>query len=116
MSSIKSSPPSSTVAGSDETVAELELVNTERAARGLWLVKVPKYLSQEWEKHDGEQVGKLVVDGGSIRLVSTIQPSSTGTEVGFTSRRATIISHIPISYHHYRFRKPMPSPPSTPST
>lgn len=35
---------------------ELDLSN---AGRGVWLVKVPKYLAKKWEKLPGEDVGKL---------------------------------------------------------
>lgn len=35
---------------------ELDLSN---AGRGVWLVKVPKYLASKWEKLPGSDVGKL---------------------------------------------------------
>lgn len=37
---------------------ELDLSN---AGRGVWLVKVPKYLANKWEKIPGADVGKLCI-------------------------------------------------------
>ncbi|CAD5231423.1 unnamed protein product [Bursaphelenchus xylophilus] len=40
--------------------APSEVVNCERAARGVWLVKVPRYLSEIWQKNQGKAVGSLI--------------------------------------------------------
>ena len=48
------------------------LVNTEKASRGIWLVKVPRYLSNIWEKKTGETIGRLVVSNGETTFHSTI--------------------------------------------
>ncbi|KAK3913232.1 General transcription factor IIF subunit 2 [Frankliniella fusca] len=48
---------SSTVSSPSQTDKELDLSN---ASRGVWLVKVPKYINQKWEKAAGNvEVGKL---------------------------------------------------------
>ncbi|KAJ1523775.1 hypothetical protein ONE63_001608 [Megalurothrips usitatus] len=48
---------SSTASPSSHSERELDLSN---ASRGVWLVKVPKYISQKWEKSAGNvEVGKL---------------------------------------------------------
>ncbi|CAB3396606.1 unnamed protein product [Caenorhabditis bovis] len=36
-------------------------VDTEMAKRGVWLVKVPRYLSELWEANEGNVVGKLKI-------------------------------------------------------
>uniref|UniRef100_F1LA52 General transcription factor IIF subunit 2 n=1 Tax=Ascaris suum TaxID=6253 RepID=F1LA52_ASCSU len=36
-------------------------VDCEMARRGVWLVKVPRYLSDVWEKHAGHDVGTLII-------------------------------------------------------
>ncbi|VDK81739.1 unnamed protein product [Litomosoides sigmodontis] len=36
-------------------------VDSDCAKRGVWLVKVPRYLSEMWEKNVGHDVGKLVI-------------------------------------------------------
>lgn len=36
-------------------------VSTEKGKRGVWLVKVPKYLSEQWEANEGNVVGKIVL-------------------------------------------------------
>ncbi|KAE9552111.1 hypothetical protein FO519_004691 [Halicephalobus sp. NKZ332] len=36
-----------------------DLVDCEKASRGVWLVKVPRYLSEIWEKNAGNDVGWL---------------------------------------------------------
>ncbi|KAK6111899.1 Transcription initiation factor IIF beta subunit family protein [Brugia pahangi] len=36
-------------------------VDTDCAKRGVWLVKVPRYLSEMWEKNVGYDVGRLVI-------------------------------------------------------
>ncbi len=76
------STSSATAPSSQFSDADMTPVNVSAAARGLWLVKVPKYLSQEWEKHEGESVGKLVVEGGKrdIKLISTISVPELGAK------------------------------------
>ncbi|VDK55656.1 unnamed protein product [Anisakis simplex] len=59
-------------------------VDCDMARRGVWLVKVPRYLSSMWEKHAGRDVGTLV-----------IKPGSGKTDIIFKSNRA--ISQIPES-------------------
>ena len=41
--------------------------------RGAWLVKVPRYLSDEWRKRRGQEVGEVTPDESTIRFVSTIK-------------------------------------------
>lgn len=41
-----------------------DIVNCEKAGRGVWLVKVPRYLSEIWEKHAGNDVGRLITGTG----------------------------------------------------
>ncbi|KAL3989815.1 Transcription initiation factor IIF beta subunit family protein [Acanthocheilonema viteae] len=36
-------------------------VDSDCAKRGVWLVKVPRYLSEMWEKNIGHNVGRLVI-------------------------------------------------------
>ena len=46
-------------AGITHTERELDLSN---AGRGVWLVKVPKYIANKWEKAPGNiEVGKLKI-------------------------------------------------------
>ncbi|KAI6222906.1 General transcription factor IIF subunit 2 [Aphelenchoides fujianensis] len=40
--------------------ADMNVVNCERAARGIWLVKVPKYLSEIWQRNEGNAIGSLI--------------------------------------------------------
>ncbi|VDM70747.1 unnamed protein product [Strongylus vulgaris] len=39
-------------------------VDCEMAKRGVWLVKVPRYLSDLWEANAGTDVGRLVIHQG----------------------------------------------------
>lgn len=48
-----------------------DVVNCEKAARGVWLVKVPRYLSETWEKNAGSDVGQLVISGKDVIFKST---------------------------------------------
>ncbi|KAL7071541.1 hypothetical protein ACQ4LE_009599 [Meloidogyne hapla] len=53
-------------------------VSTEKASRGIWLVKVPRYLSEVWEKRAGEVVGRLVHQvGGETIFHSNITELSS---------------------------------------
>lgn len=36
-----------------------DIIDCEKASRGVWLVKVPRYLSEIWEKNAGKDVGSL---------------------------------------------------------
>ncbi|VDN50581.1 unnamed protein product [Dracunculus medinensis] len=49
-------------------------VECDLAKRGVWLVKVPVYLSECWERNAGQDLGRLV-----------IKPSNGRTDVTFTS-------------------------------
>lgn len=45
---------------SKKRASDMSQVACERAARGVWLVKVPKYLSEIWQKNPGSAIGSLV--------------------------------------------------------
>ena len=54
------------------------IVNTEKASRAAWLVKVPRYLSEIWEKRSGEVIGRLINQpGGETTLQSNLSEEST---------------------------------------
>ena len=54
------------------------IVNTEKASRAAWLVKVPRYLSEIWEKRPGEVIGRLINQpGGETTLQSNLSDEST---------------------------------------
>ncbi|XP_074657811.1 general transcription factor IIF subunit 2-like isoform X2 [Tubulanus polymorphus] len=61
-----------------ETVHEPKDLETTGAGRGVWLVKVPKYLSETWKKGEGRpEVGKLRITkpkiaGGKPEVVFTL--------------------------------------------
>lgn len=47
---------------SKQDVNEANLLDLSNAGRGVWLVKVPKYMANRWEKVDGSlEVGKLKI-------------------------------------------------------
>ncbi|CAD5223957.1 unnamed protein product [Bursaphelenchus okinawaensis] len=48
------------MSSSKKRPASSETVGCERAARGVWLVKVPRYLSEIWQKNQGKTVGSLI--------------------------------------------------------
>uniref|UniRef100_A0A1I8ABB2 General transcription factor IIF subunit 2 n=1 Tax=Steinernema glaseri TaxID=37863 RepID=A0A1I8ABB2_9BILA len=50
-------------------------VDTDNAKRGVWLVKVPRYLSDAWEQHPGKEVGRLIIGG---EVVFRTNPNITG--------------------------------------
>lgn len=53
----------STAATSKPSISELDLTN---ASRGVWLVKVPKYISSRWENaKEQTEVGKLLISKGA---------------------------------------------------
>lgn len=74
-------------------------VDVTAATRGVWLVKVPKYLAERWEKAEGNsEVGKL-------RLTRSKLPSGQKPEVLFTSSDTIMaqggtVSDIP---HQHKF-------------
>ncbi|KAI6213595.1 General transcription factor IIF subunit 2 [Aphelenchoides besseyi] len=39
---------------------EFNVANCDRSARGIWLVKVPKYLSEIWQQNEGAEIGSLI--------------------------------------------------------
>ncbi|MFH4984420.1 hypothetical protein AB6A40_011129 [Gnathostoma spinigerum] len=51
-------------------------VDCELAKRGVWLVKVPRYLSEQWEARAGQDVGRLIIK----------PPKNGKTDVVFKSR------------------------------
>jgi len=51
----------------------MEEVDTTWAARGLWLVKVPKYISQRWEAVASAAEGGVSEEVGKIRIVKSDQ-------------------------------------------
>jgi len=51
----------------------MEEVDTTWAARGLWLVKVPKYISQRWEAVAAATEGSVSEEVGRIRIVKSEQ-------------------------------------------
>jgi transcription initiation factor TFIIF subunit beta len=62
--------------------ANIDFVDCERATRGVWLVKVPRYLSEIWEKNEGSDVGRLVqLSADEVKLISTTpeENSTVGT-------------------------------------
>uniref|UniRef100_A0AC34FY16 General transcription factor IIF subunit 2 n=1 Tax=Panagrolaimus sp. ES5 TaxID=591445 RepID=A0AC34FY16_9BILA len=62
--------------------ANNDMVDCERTSRGVWLVKVPRYLSEIWEKNEGSDVGRLVqLSEEDVKLISITpdEVSSVGT-------------------------------------
>lgn len=44
------------------STADVRDLDCENAARGVWLVKVPKYMSSEWEKAGPKaEIGRLKI-------------------------------------------------------
>jgi len=60
MSSSKPTSVPSSANAAKKRPLEMSLVSCERAARGVWLVKVPKYLSEVWQKNEGAAIGSLI--------------------------------------------------------
>ena len=59
-----------------------DLVDCERASRGVWLVKVPRYLSEIWEKNEGSDVGRLVqLSADVVKLISTTPDETSAVGV-----------------------------------
>jgi len=54
-------------------MSTMEEVDTTWAARGLWLVKVPKYISQRWEAVASAAEGGVSEEVGKIRIVKAEQ-------------------------------------------
>ncbi|XP_064638590.1 general transcription factor IIF subunit 2-like [Lineus longissimus] len=69
---------SSSTQASIDQAHESKEVDTGTAGRGVWLVKVPKYLAESWQRTDGKcEVGKLRIakpkfQGGKPEVVFTI--------------------------------------------
>ncbi|CAD6186605.1 unnamed protein product [Caenorhabditis auriculariae] len=66
-------------------------VETDMAKRGLWLVKVPRYLSELWEANKGANVGKLVIVNDVVKFQSgqgLAQPKKTEDTPGPSSAKA----------------------------
>jgi transcription initiation factor TFIIF subunit beta len=63
MSATSTDKPSTSGTAQPDRISELDLNN---AARGVWLVKVPKYISTRWEKAPSKtEVGKLQISKGA---------------------------------------------------
>lgn len=64
-----------------------ELVNCEKASRGVWLVKVPRYLSEMWKKNAGNDVGRLITGtglaGDEVVFKSKVSSSSLANNVNY---------------------------------
>ncbi|KAL3320538.1 General transcription factor IIF subunit 2 [Cichlidogyrus casuarinus] len=66
----------------------LNAVETSRARDGVWLVKVPKYLAELWQKADSDAaVGKIVmrakeVNGKTVSEVSLVSDQALTKKVG----------------------------------
>ncbi|KAI6186631.1 General transcription factor IIF subunit 2 [Aphelenchoides besseyi] len=53
---------------------EFNVANCDRSARGIWLVKVPKYLSEIWQQNEGAEIGSLITGSQVVfRSNPTIQ-------------------------------------------
>ncbi|KAI1715314.1 transcription initiation factor IIF, beta subunit domain-containing protein [Ditylenchus destructor] len=57
-----------------------KVVNCEKSGRGVWLVKVPRYLSEIWEQNAGNEVGKLVTGAGTTVFRSTTKLPVTAVQ------------------------------------
>uniref|UniRef100_A0A914DT90 General transcription factor IIF subunit 2 n=1 Tax=Acrobeloides nanus TaxID=290746 RepID=A0A914DT90_9BILA len=69
-----------------------DVVDCNNSRRGVWLVKVPKYLSEIWENNPGGDVGKVVSTGGNINFVSSIASTSESIfngNTGLTSQASS---------------------------
>lgn len=72
-----------------------DAVDCELAKRGVWLVKVPRYLSQIWEKNAGRDVGRLVIKSGEgkteiiFKINQSIAAEESNTNVGEASTSNT---------------------------
>jgi len=68
---------------SSDTIDKECLVTTDRASRGVWLVKVPRYLSEDWQKNEGRIVGRLIRGAGPDVVfrseTSRVMPSATSS-------------------------------------
>uniref|UniRef100_A0A914XZ56 General transcription factor IIF subunit 2 n=1 Tax=Panagrolaimus superbus TaxID=310955 RepID=A0A914XZ56_9BILA len=70
-----------TSSSSSRKRANTDFVDCERATRGVWLVKVPRYLSEIWEKNEGSDVGRLVqLSADVVKLISTTPEESSTAE------------------------------------
>ncbi|CAI5452408.1 unnamed protein product [Caenorhabditis angaria] len=72
-------------------------VETELAKRGVWLVKVPRYLSELWEANEGNVVGKLKI-GEQVKFhVQQGLQQPTRPNEGPSSSKSSV-SEIPTEY------------------
>jgi transcription initiation factor TFIIF subunit beta len=72
---------SSLDAGGKKRVHDSEAVSVTKAKRGLFLVKVPRYLSDEWERNAGSTVGKLSSKNMILKsTLPTVSKSKTVTQ------------------------------------
>lgn len=62
-----------------------DIVDCEKANKGVFLVKVPRYLNDIWEKNAGSDVGilKVIADSDEAQLIS-ITPDEKTDNVCFT--------------------------------
>lgn len=71
-----------------EKTPESKDVDLNAAGRGVWLVKVPKYLSERWKKAEGKcEVGKLRITRSKI--------PGKKAEVSFTMNESQIKQEVP---------------------
>lgn len=78
-----------------EKAHEPKEVDVSAAGRGVWLVKVPKYLSEQWKKcQNGKDVGKLKI---SKSKVPNKKPDIVFTSYDMTAKQAAISSVVPPS-------------------
>ncbi|KAL3078730.1 hypothetical protein niasHT_036067 [Heterodera trifolii] len=93
------------------------MVNTEKASRGVWLVKVPRYLSEVWEQNAGGVVGKLVTGRGETTFHSEIAgqlaPPQPASHSSFASTSASSSQN---SLQKYSQSIPQPVRAAAPST
>ncbi|EFO26064.2 hypothetical protein LOAG_02427 [Loa loa] len=52
-------------------------VDSDCAKRGVWLVKVPRYLSEMWEKNVGHDVGRLVIKAANGKTDLVFKSNTT---------------------------------------
>lgn len=105
-----------------EKAHEVRDIDLSTAARGVWLVKVPKYLSEKWEKAPGNtDIGKLRISkprfpGGKPEVVFsladdlTVNTTGDGTTVpkdhkfiltGIDNQKLSVLSRTPSETEEY---------------
>ncbi|CAI4222779.1 unnamed protein product [Auanema sp. JU1783] len=77
-----------------------DIVHCEYAKRGVWLMKVPRYLSDLWEANAGTDVGRLVISSGGrqVRFVSKpdLQPTQSTSELKPPEEFNVVLRDIPV--------------------